>query len=651
MKCFASLLAFALLASASFAQFTETEPNETKAQANVIAGLTAGGTITGITTGASTTVAGPASADTFDITTAALPLGTIYEHTLTLSSATVGHTVTIRGLNQTTGVIGTTDSTMQTSQVSGTNRVVKWYGFGRSERLYVRVAGTATTTAPYVMTMASTPAAVTCLASLFAPGTVTVSTVGQTTTDTDLWVYDSSLTAIPNYGNDDEPAPGTTLQSRLARSYAAGTYYVAVSRFECGNSLASPTDDRYRSGLVTDFADLHVFGSSATGFNCNMTISDGILTTPVTLTTPALNGVGWVRFTVGTGGSPSPAWETNSAGMDLNVNGVQNTVSTPNDTTLCVNALGTLNIQSTNVGFGWDMAYGLLPGLAGPTACGAGTGGIPTPGGQTVNINLADPTLGFFNLLLFPPFAGPIALPISIPAPVPNISAQAIVFSASHPDGFELSALLQLHVVAGAASIPGPVGDDIALSLIANSGPNCFPAVSMYGTTYTQYHVITNGRVTMGTADTSFSPSAAAGGPAFAGCWTDFNTAIGGTITVNNTGTGVRVDYNGMGYFGQAGTASTFNVEFFANGDVSLGSLAIGAPTTAVSMYLGVSPGAGAAIAGGVPAAPWALGSGTYAGTSTEAIGVFGTAGPATLVNGLTSVLFANNGSGYTISL
>ncbi len=372
-------------------------------------------------------------------------------------------------------------------------------------------------------------------------------------------------------------------------------------------------------------------------------------TTPVAITTGAINAVGWVRFTVA--GPLASEWETNNAAMDLNVNGVQNTPTTPNDVTVCVNSPNTLNILSTNVGLGWDMAYGLLPGVSGPGACTPGTGGIPTPGGQTININLGDPTLGFFNALLFPPYLAPLSLPFSIAAPIPNISAQAIVFSVTHPDGFELSALLQLHVLAGPPSVAGPIGDDAALSFSANVGPNCFPAISMYGTTYTQWHVITNGRVTMGTADTSFTVQPASTGPAFAGCWADFNTVIGGTINVVNTGTGVRVDYNGIGYFGQTGTASTFNVEFFANGDVSLGALAIGAPIAPVNMYLGVGPGAGGGLPGGVPPAPWALGSGTYAGTSSEAIGVFGSAGPTSIVNGLSSVLFTNNGSGYTISL
>jgi hypothetical protein len=98
------------MATSAFARpdFPEVEPNETKAQAltNGAFTLAAGDSVSGTTTGSSTTVAGAASADTFLIKTGALALG-IYRHRLVLTTTgTTGHAGTIRGLNQTAAVAG-----------------------------------------------------------------------------------------------------------------------------------------------------------------------------------------------------------------------------------------------------------------------------------------------------------------------------------------------------------------------------------------------------------------------------------------------------------------------------------------------------------------------------------------------------------------
>jgi len=338
--------------------------------------------------------------------------------------------------------------------------------------------------------------------------------------------------------------------------------------------------------------------------------------------------------------TPPPAThQVNSPNAFLDGDGQTNTPYTPITVARCAGTIVNVNINGL-VGAGWDLAF-----TAGTTTV-PDSFGIP---GAFVNINIGHPSFGFLNGGLFPPLVPLLNLPV--PAPPFELDAQMAVLDPSAPAGVRTSSALALVGSVAPATIPGPTGDDVALSLTANSAPNCLPALSLFGTIYTQYHVITNGRVTMGTSDTTYSSSATPAGPAFAGCWTDFNTAVGGTITVNNLGTGIRVDYNGIGYFGQTGTASTFSIEFLANGDVNLGSLAFGAPTATDNMFLGVSPGGGAAIPAGVPAAPWAAGSGTYAGTSADSIGVFAPIGTNTVVNGLTSVSFNYNGSGYSINL
>ena len=63
----------------------------------------------------------------------------------------------IEGMAQTAGVIGTTDTTVQTS-VTTPSRFNQWYGFGAQEEIYYRVTGSTSTTAPYIATMSTSAA-------------------------------------------------------------------------------------------------------------------------------------------------------------------------------------------------------------------------------------------------------------------------------------------------------------------------------------------------------------------------------------------------------------------------------------------------------------------------------------------------------------
>ncbi len=279
----------ALLASNATAQATvfEIEPNETKAQAtaNGVVVITAGDILTGTTTGTSTVTPGGASADTWRIQTAPLPLG-IYRHTLTLTTGgTAGHTGTIRGLNQTSGpglpgTVGTTDVTFQTSSTT-TNRSVSWYGFGRGEQLYYRVTGTATTLASYQATLNTAPVAV-FGGGTFLAGNIRFSTVGQTSVDTDIHLFDGSLTIIDDASNDDESVAeggtGAALQSQLNRVLPGGTAYLAVGRFNTATDDNSPATDDFRTGNVLDFPDAIACSSTTTaagGTDYDLLVTDG----------------------------------------------------------------------------------------------------------------------------------------------------------------------------------------------------------------------------------------------------------------------------------------------------------------------------------------------------------------------------------------
>ncbi|MCL6624587.1 MAG: hypothetical protein K6T17_08245, partial [Fimbriimonadales bacterium] len=63
------------------------------------------------------------------------------------------------------------------------------------EHIYFRVTGTSTTTADYDATLEKVPVTPVDI-GVFQPGTITITTVGRTTLDTDLWVYDANLDAI-----------------------------------------------------------------------------------------------------------------------------------------------------------------------------------------------------------------------------------------------------------------------------------------------------------------------------------------------------------------------------------------------------------------------------------------------------------------------
>src|SRR5688500_1403168 len=100
------ILAWLALAPAgALAGNNETEPNDTKAQANAF--VLPPVSTPALITGNSTSAAG-AGLDYFRLATAAQAVADFYRHRLTIQSATVGHTGTLRGLAQADGVIDPT---------------------------------------------------------------------------------------------------------------------------------------------------------------------------------------------------------------------------------------------------------------------------------------------------------------------------------------------------------------------------------------------------------------------------------------------------------------------------------------------------------------------------------------------------------------
>ncbi len=337
-RLIAALAVGGLLAAAP-GQVQEVEPNSTKAEATPATlngfGLPPTNQISGLSTGMLATAgsADPASVDTWRLRTAPAPLG-IYRHQLSISTSGVaGHAVSLRGLSQIGGVISANDASAQTgSSSTAPPRTVAWYGFGKQEEVFCRVAGTSTTTAAYVGTLTSTPVSpVTTTALLFAGNIdIRVAAVGAFLIDSDIWLYDADLNAIAGAGNDDEfGSPNAT--SRLVRSLGPGTYTLAVGRFNLANNLPSPSDDDFRSGVVLDLpnalvnSQVNPSGSTFTGV-ANVVLSDGVsapVTIPLTFAPGTIGDIQFLRFTVYPVGTPTGACCTGTGACTL-VAGVPN---------------------------------------------------------------------------------------------------------------------------------------------------------------------------------------------------------------------------------------------------------------------------------------------------------------------------------------
>jgi hypothetical protein len=292
-------------ASVAFAQ-AEVEPNDTTTTPNNAfgasgTGIVAGDTITGSTTGTSTVTAGIASSDNFRVKTAAAPLA-IYRHRLVLSTdGAAGHVGSLRGVSAT----GTAEATAQSSSSTTTpGRFVQWYGFGKGEEIVYRVTGTATTTGTYTATYERETVAPVIASGSFAPGNISVSTMGQTGVDTDFWVYDANLTPVATFGNDDNTVAGggtgLTLLSVASRPLAAGRYYVAMGRYNVQTDQISPSDERFADPFLNTPNVALASNALPTAVSFSVTLSDGTTSVPVPITIDESFEIVWIQFDVGT---------------------------------------------------------------------------------------------------------------------------------------------------------------------------------------------------------------------------------------------------------------------------------------------------------------------------------------------------------------
>ena len=268
-------LASLSLAPGDAAAANEVEPNDSKAQANVL--TLPGATTPGFLVGNSTSAAG-AGLDYFRLTTAAQVIPAFYRHRLVVQSATPGHTATLRGLTQANGIIDpASDAELQASSAATSPpSFVQWYTSEAPASVYVRLTGTAATTGNYVIDYEVQQAPEVMVPTANIAGNITITTVGQTTVDTDLWLFQENRTAWVDRGNDDH-FNGATTQSTLTRFYDPSMfphYFVAVSDANTAAHLASPADDDNRNRNVLDFPGALANSSLATNQVLNPLIID-----------------------------------------------------------------------------------------------------------------------------------------------------------------------------------------------------------------------------------------------------------------------------------------------------------------------------------------------------------------------------------------
>jgi hypothetical protein len=354
------------------------------------------------------------------------------------------------------------------------------------------------------------------------------------------------------------------------------------------------------------------------------------------------------RVTYTCGGSPT--YQVNSGAASFDANGLQSNGFAPAATTLCQGAPLTLNLGGL-IGNGYEIVVSnaaLVP---------AGGGAVVTGNGQIVNVNLADPSTGFLWGLTFPPFPVPLGLTVPLAMPgIPLIAAQLAILDGSHPDGFRLSQAIQLNGIPSSQTASGPAGDDIAMTINAGSvytdgacGSFVAPALPLYGVVRTTYHVITNGRITWPTSDTSYTPTVAAAqtGVGFVGCWSDLNTATAGNITLSLVGNAFVASWNGVGYFGgTAGNVNTFSIAIDSvTGVVTITGTTAIAVQAGLNMFIGASPGSGATDPGMAAFGPAGAGAATL---TTDMIYRFGATGPGLAAGANTIVLTPDGLGNYT---
>ncbi|MBY0310968.1 MAG: hypothetical protein K2W85_02750 [Phycisphaerales bacterium] len=383
-------------ASSSFAQTLEVEPNDAKSAATLatLDGLVGGmaAQAVGTTTGASS-FAGPGSYDYWRLRTAAAPTG-VYRHVIALStSGTAGHTLSLIGLTSPTGSFAQTEAIFSTgSTITNPPRAVYWYGFGKQEQVYARVSGLGITTAPYTITLTSSPVTIIDIpGTLYAGQTLIQTSNNAGFLDSEISLYDAQFNPVPGAAADNvlSGAGGTlngaTVGAGFIRNLPPGTYHLALGGYNLASNQAAPVGD-FQAGNVLDFPDAIassvVNGSGFTQSNVGITDQFG---SPLAIGSASFsNPVGdirWFRFTLtpapfpsGLGSAaPNQVGPTQTTTLSVDVtpaagdtlSGITSVVANvsvlsgaPSPDNRVLSRVGTSSVWSTNVTVGPSIATG-----------------------------------------------------------------------------------------------------------------------------------------------------------------------------------------------------------------------------------------------------------------------------------------------------
>ena len=288
--------------AANAANFPEVEPNDNKSQANFVT-MAPGDTISGATSGNSTTTPGAGSADYFRIQTVAQPLG-IYRYRLNFSPTSL--TYQLRGLSQTSGngepgvINPSSDATLQGSfnDTNAGTRLLQWYGFGKQEEVYLAATALGGNSGAYVGTLTRQAVTPTVVTTSVPEGQITITTSLATGTPfTDMWIYDANFNPIPGFGNND-PVPAITPAATLTRIFTPGTYYVVMSREFLRNDQAAAADENFGSNRA-DFPNIVLSDNSLnTARTFGVTFTTQLNSVSATQATNSPFDVAFFRFTV-----------------------------------------------------------------------------------------------------------------------------------------------------------------------------------------------------------------------------------------------------------------------------------------------------------------------------------------------------------------
>lgn len=255
----ASLLALGPVGSLASAQttFFSVEPNQNKFEATPAPGMVAGDMI-------ETLECGFFAHNVFRVSTAPAPPG-IYQHRFSDPFSGFGYSDSIeiqgRGtiddlaLPQSVEILASTTDVDPAVQ----DGFVAWYGFGKSEELYVDFSGSGgcrygTPTVSELSTAVITPTRLTPLPGGSLGGRrVYLTVTGQAgAVDTEIQLFDSEFNALYATGSDD---PSGALTAQVSTALNDGRYYIAISDHELATHLPPSTfwSEGKSPGAAMDF--------------------------------------------------------------------------------------------------------------------------------------------------------------------------------------------------------------------------------------------------------------------------------------------------------------------------------------------------------------------------------------------------------------